>query len=365
VTPRQRALALLDVLGVGTDKDQTRRHVERVALLRRCFRGEHPACTLVDALEGLDTELVDRLSKDCTYPLAELAWVFADEAVDPVPREGQLDTHKNQGRVSSPFGEVLRWWSRAETRLRKAIADAETEGDEERAAQLRRTLGTNPRPRSTLVLASDTGPGKSIAAIWYSVHHGGTFYRAAQFGEIPLGEKGKPEVDRLARIPFLIVDELGREWTQGPTAPRVTEVLSLRHDHGRPTIITTQITNTKDFDDRYGHHLRDRIVRGGGAFVVLRGESRRDPTVEPSLHAIRVSARVADLVAAVNASAGRGAHPNERAVEKLARLMGVTDEAIAGAWEKRSAWQAEALRGADQLSELTRGVIERLAGVQP
>jgi hypothetical protein len=363
VTPRQRALAVLDVLGVGTDKDQTRRHVERVALLRRCFRGEHPACTLVDALEGLLDS--DSLGKSCRFPLDLLAWVFADAATDPIPRAGQFDRRPHVDNRPTAFGELSRWWSRSETRLREAIAAAERDDDEARVAQLKIALVSNARPRSTMILASDTGVGKSVAAVWFAVHHGGTYMRAAAFGEIPLGEKGKAEVERLVRIPFLVVDELGREWDQGPAPSRVIEVLGLRHDGGYTTIANTQTTSTKEFDQRYGHHLRDRVVNGGGGFAVLRGDSRRQSKVEPSLHAIRVSARVADLVAAVNASTGRGANPNERAVEKLARLMGVSDEAIAGAWEKRSAWQTEALRGADQLSVLTRGVIEKIAGVQP
>lgn len=357
MTPRQRALALLDVVGVGTERDQVRKHVERVALLRRCFRGEHPACTLVDALEGLEPDVVDSVGKDCRFPLDVLGWVFADEAADPIAREGQFDPRNHITSKPTPFGVLNLWWSRSETRLREAIARADADGDEERADQLRRTLAGNARPRSTVVLASDTGPGKTVAAVWFAVHHGGTFVRAAELGEIALGQKSA--IDRLVRIPFLIVDELGRESDVRPTPARVTEVLGLRHDQGRPTIITTQITSTKDFDDRYGHHLRDRIVNGGGSFAVLRGDTRRQPKVEPSLHAIRVSARVADLVAAVDASTSRGSTPNERAIEKLQRLMGVADVDLERAWSERSSWQNDAMRGATELSSLTRGIVER------
>lgn len=364
MNPRDHALALLDALGVGTEADQIARHRRQAAALRACFRGQYDrAVALVDALEGDHVDGVEP-SKIARYPLSELAWIWADTpAKGDRPGPGELDAR------APAFAPFFGWWRAAEKRAAQSLAQAEDDGDDERAATLRRRIAAGVRPRGILVLSSDTGAGKTVTAIYAAARKGGRFLRAADLGEIALG-KGEAPLAQLAAVPLLVIDELGRENTIGATPTRVTELLALRDEHGLATLITTQLPARPEiarqgevggasFRDRYGHHILDRVEHGGGCFARLGAGSLRDGVL-PRLDGIRLSCRISDYADAVEEMTARGQNPKGNAAAQLQRLTGVSDRAIAEAHDHRRKWsngvllEAEALRsvGGDLIAGL-------------
>lgn len=344
---RDRATALLDVLGVGTEGDLTTPPIERARAFAGCFtsRGRTPwelFVTMSDALTNSD--LAAEVAKTTCYPLDALAWAWADEGIGPGLLDRTLNTTRRNGKHPwvtdglTPMGAAMGWW-------------------------------VSPKlPRGTLVLSSDTGPGKTVAAVYVAVRKRGTFIRAAELGEIALG-RGKATLDQLSYEPFLVIDELGRESDIRPTPHRVTELLATRHDRGLRTLITTQLsrkheTPSMNFTERYGHHLLDRIERGDGGWMEITIGSRRG-NGGPRLRGLMTACRIAHLVPRVIAQTSAAGPHDRRAVDELQRLMNVSDERIEQAAAKRSAWMDELMREAAALQGPIGDVVRRVAAGEP
>ena len=80
-------------------------------------------------------------------------------------------------------------------------------------------------------------------------------------------------------VPHLVIDDLGVEYldAKGYTQKRFDEILDERYSNFRKTLITTNL-NARDFRDRYGTRIFDRIREGlssGGAFVEIGEKSYR------------------------------------------------------------------------------------------
>lgn len=320
MSTRGDATALLDALGYGTEQDQTREHCERARRFEACFRrgGEVGAWPLAQRLRiavGDSRQApaaAASLAQICWLPTFGLAWAWADHGCEP----GQLDLRSRRpgidaaskpGDYETALGAVLRFFGRA--------------------------------PRGVLVLAGDTGTGKTLAACFAAVHHGGRFVRAAELGELALGSRDS--LRALAREPVLVVDELGRETDIRPTPARLIELLGDRHDQGLGTIVTTQLLRRDpkpelSFADRYGHHLLDRIERAG-RWVSLAHKSRRSDAA-PLLGDLARSCRVAHLLPRVEAATGAGAPEAAREVAELQALMGVGADALEDAARQRARW---------------------------
>lgn len=336
---RARATALLDVIGYETANDATATHVATASRFAACFRGGPSvgAWNLVNLLSlatGTDPVQAPRasstLAKLSYFPVQALAWAWADNGTKP----GQLDRRPSlNGRGRHP-------WDQAGLTAMGSV------------------IGWRTAPkvsRGILVLSSDTGVGKSVAATFAAVHWGGRFLRAAELGEMALGE-GKA-LKALEHEPLLVIDELGRESDIRPTPTRIVELLGTRHEQGVATLITTQLkrfdSDNPDlsFSHRYGHHLVDRIEKGGGCWFDLQQASRRDD-VQPTLDGLRRSCGIADLlpkvVSATGPKADEGVAPF---VTQLQSLLGISDGAINEAIAERSNWrrplieQAEAIPG--------------------
>lgn len=83
------------------------------------------------------------------------------------------------------------------------------------------------------------------------------------------------EMDRLLLAERLAIDDLGTEFqdAKGNFQALIDEVIDVRYDHRRPTVITTNL-DVAQFRERYGERIADRI-REAGKFVSLAGESMR------------------------------------------------------------------------------------------
>jgi hypothetical protein len=349
---RLEAAALLDALGVGTDNDATAADVRRAQSLAGCFVGDHDPLDLVRrldlALSGPTREALGEaasLSKVCRYPLGALAWALADHGSGP----GQLQRHmgpRESGQhpwaSSSPtaFGAVLGWWMEPQC------------------------------PRGTMVLSGETGCGKTVAAVYLAIMQSGRFIRAAELGEMALG-KAEASIESLRCEPMLLIDELGRESDIRPTPQRITDIVQSRHDAGLVTLITTQLPVDHPTDDalsfskRYGHHLVDRVDRGGGRWFSLAQQSRRTGA-RPVFADLHRSCMIADLVGRVESLTGIGEATRPGDVRALIELTGVDGEAVEAAKVRRIAMVASLRREAAELGEgetanVVTSIIERLA----
>lgn len=347
---RSMATALLD----STSEVEIAEHVNTAAAFVACFRsgGRLDAWSLVQLLTAAtgDSQQATRaasvLAKLSRYPVEALAWAWADQGTG----EGQLNC-----RGSTRPRAGLHPWSQSEITGMGAV------------------LGwmTPPRVhRGIVVLSGQTGAGKTVPAVFAAVQHGGHFIRAAEIGEMALSSSAA--LKALTCVPFLIIDELGRESDVRPTPARMTELLGARDGLG--TLVTTQLPRhdfgaggetVAGFESRYGHHIIDRVDRAGRWFD-LRQPSRRT-TVQPRLTGLRRSCRIADLLPKVETLTGPTERPDEKAfgvIRELQQLLGISDEALAEAESKRRVWMAPLREQAAKIGGFAGAVIlDRLNGV--
>ena len=351
--------------------DALEAHRQRADRLAGAFLSHHGtrsdlARRLEDSTE--DPQAASALAPLTVYPLDSLAWALADTpraGAESTP--GQLDIRPRAGGNETAIGSVLRWWAVAAKRCKARLERALDDGDEDRAAALLAMSRRGASPRGTLVLASNTGAGKSVAGTWAALQRGGLFVRAHAIGELDFGDKGDRRIAPLAAAPILVIDELGRESSFGPTPNRMTELIGGRHDRGLATLITTQLAdrspNRPDadpgFSDRYGHHLLDRIKNSGG-WVALVGQSRRSDE-SPSLSQLIRSCRIIDSLDAVRQLTGAGSRVNARAVDDLADLTGITAEQIEAAHGVRAAWLDDVRSSAQAIGGAAGALLESLA----
>lgn len=83
------------------------------------------------------------------------------------------------------------------------------------------------------------------------------------------------EMDRLLTASRLVIDDLGVEFqdAKGNFMAILDEVIDVRYDESRPTVITTNL-DADGFKARYGERIADRI-RESGRFVSLGNPSLR------------------------------------------------------------------------------------------
>ena len=146
-----------------------------------------------------------------------------------------------------------------------------------------------------LVLSGDKGCGKSTAAAYwlYSIltyprteydkrrvtTKTRRWYSSSRIQRISDYKENGSELEKLFVVPHLVIDDLGVEYldAKGYTQKRFDEILDERYSNFRKTLITTNL-NARDFRDRYGTRIFDRIREGlssGGAFVEIGERSYR------------------------------------------------------------------------------------------
>jgi hypothetical protein len=134
-----------------------------------------------------------------------------------------------------------------------------------------------------IILSGNPGCGKTTAATdWIIGGKDGTpapgslFVKAAALARWDCYDT--EEMDRLLLAPKLVIDDLGAEYmdAKGRFLSVLTEVVDVRYDAGRPTVITTWL-NAEDFKLRYRERIVDRM-REVGLFMVLDGVSMRGGT---------------------------------------------------------------------------------------
>src|SRR5882724_11164612 len=200
--------------------------------------------------------------------LAERAAKRAEFEATP---EGQAEIAKRNADEAARF-ESERWRAIAATGIPpKDLAIL-------RGGKLTPTPATNALAEIsalTLVcLSGNPGSGKTVAASnWLATFGGGLFVKAARLSR--WDRYDNDEMNRLLRAARLVIDDLGTEFqdAKGNFMAILDEVIDVRYDHAKPTVITTNL-DAEAFKARYGERIVDRI-REAGAFVSLDGGSMR------------------------------------------------------------------------------------------
>lgn len=131
-----------------------------------------------------------------------------------------------------------------------------------------------------VVLSGNPGCGKTTAASNWILGGkdgrplaGSLFVKAAALARWDCYDS--EQMDRLLLAPRLVIDDLGAEYmdAKGRFLSVLTEVIDVRYDAGRPTVITTWVL-PEDFRTRYRERITDRI-REVGLFMNLDGKSLR------------------------------------------------------------------------------------------
>lgn len=301
ITTTERAIALLTIL-LGDDRLTRAQGFARWVESLFPRRGQRPALRLLEALSSEPAAVADATD----YPVRALSCALSDNKVTAA---------KARDGSGTALGYFTAWAARGR--------------------------------QGTMVLASPTGRGKTVAAVWACLEQGdgARFVRCPTLGELGFDQAAQGLLRQLSRVRFLVLDELGREAAYGPTPGRIADLIGDRHDKGLPTMITTNLVPRHDdqalsFGQRYGVHLLDRIEHGGGFWAPVGGESLRNSPPPDHTDATR-QCRVAELVRRV--AVGRDYdHPRLPSdVGELANCFDITDEAIVAEAIERRRWLAE------------------------
>jgi hypothetical protein len=144
-----------------------------------------------------------------------------------------------------------------------------------------------PSPKNILILAGAKGTGKSLAAgYWLTMvaaelagrsdpprSQPRRWYHTVDLARVSMYEGDA--MDSLAKVPHLVVDDLGAEYqdVRGALQSRLDWLIEQRHARMKRTVITTNL-NAKDFAARYGERIIDRL-RESGRWYGLSGKSMR------------------------------------------------------------------------------------------
>lgn len=145
---------------------------------------------------------------------------------------------------------------------------------------------TKPKEAWCIVLAGPKGCGKSTAAGFYlwgktmtslnSPPKTRRWWTASRLARV---SGFNNEFEPLIQVPTMVIDDLGVEYLDknGYFSHRLDEIIDERYSNFRPTIITTNL-NGRDFRERYGDRVIDRIREGfphGGAYIEISHKSLR------------------------------------------------------------------------------------------
>jgi DNA replication protein DnaC len=134
-----------------------------------------------------------------------------------------------------------------------------------------------------MVLAGNTGVGKSVAALLWLIDRANgkpECLRWVQSGDLARGYAYDQEAfESVAGVYALVIDDLGVEYLddRGRYLSTLDELLSRRFARMRKTMMTTNIVDPAIFADRYKERITSR-THEDGAFVVCGGpDMRRRP----------------------------------------------------------------------------------------
>jgi len=153
---------------------------------------------------------------------------------------------------------------------------------------LRRLRAALSDGRTPVVLAGDVGLGKSVAAARAvadapDAAASGQHARFVSADDVcdwihrnprDLGPR-EWTAKQLSECEFLAIDEMGREYldAHGRHLHALTRIIERRHEAGLPTVLTTNMDQSR-FEQQYGGRVVDRII-GSGAWIQLTGKSMR------------------------------------------------------------------------------------------
>ncbi len=144
------------------------------------------------------------------------------------------------------------------------------------------------REIQTLVLAGNTGRGKTVAATWIAAGLDSCWWISAK--DVRVADGWDSARSRAAKAAVLVVDDLGREATDWASR-ELGDLVELRHDRGLRTVVTTNLPRrledyrtpelraahkSQSIAERYGERLLSRLMDAEVArFVVCRGPDLR------------------------------------------------------------------------------------------
>lgn len=131
-----------------------------------------------------------------------------------------------------------------------------------------------------LVLAGGVGAGKTVAMAhlaFASIANEQARPRFLNATRLPFepvfGHEAGQFVDRLSFGSLLLLDDLGAETISAPIVSVIAAVVDFRYRHLSKTVITTNLP-LKEFAERYGQRVADRIL-DGGTWIELSDASMR------------------------------------------------------------------------------------------
>lgn len=170
----------------------------------------------------------------------------------------------------------------------RGAALSEFDSDPEISGRLR---GWAQNPDRNLVLVGPVGTGKTraaFAALAPVVARTGAAVEFAPVTELislldHRRQTATVYLDRLLRVPFLILDDLGTERETAWVTERIYTILNRRRMDGRPVVATSNLAPA-DLADALGERSYSRLV-GGAVGIRFSGHDRRrngDSDADPS-----------------------------------------------------------------------------------
>lgn len=189
---------------------------------------------------------------------------------------------------SSPVTPVYEWREKTEAarRERRPRELVERAGWPERAVTaassadeakpcIRAAVGWDPGGGCLLVLSSQPGAGKTVAAAWWAIRQPKLveFVTAAEFVRASGFDGGR---DRWLGAEALVLDDLGAEYqdAKGASSAALDDLVNEFYSHCRPLVITTNL-DAGEFKARCGERIADRVRECRGWRAIANAPSLR------------------------------------------------------------------------------------------
>lgn len=215
-----------------------------------------------NSLEAIDWDAwLEKIRKQCVRAQSALG-------MQPEKANTRVDPHAAH--------QVLEYWKvplRSRELLKRTIKATKC---------LKHVRSWDDRRHWCLALSADKGAGKSTAAASWLLEKArrvdprpGMKQRWWCSASIARVSGFDETLDDLATVPALVIDDLGLEFSdvKGNFLSRFDELLNHRYANKRPTLLTTNL-GTKDFKDRFGERIADRL-REDALFIEVDAKSLR------------------------------------------------------------------------------------------
>ena len=245
---------------------------------------EYEAASVADGLAVYDAECAAEFLLEAGAPLKDVRMLRVPyeqtPALEAVAGAGQLRVLASGPGAGKTFAATA--WLAQQIRGEAEAAFAET---------VSRCWGFEWWSRENMAFGGCVTDPKSISSVLKRSRNQRRTTAPLFVRAVALARWNKYDADEMKQLldaSALVIDDLGVEYSdqKGAFASLLDEVIDHRYGNQAPTLITTNLT-AKEFKERYGERIADRLREAGGFVAVSRDSFR--PTAKERYAAVAAS----------------------------------------------------------------------------